>query len=175
MRHCGLLCSSRVALALLTLALCACGGGDAPKTSADGYRDLEWNAMVPKDEIETLKHTPPVDHSGSMRAQQVGTYHTVPELDGRKVRLAGYIVPLEADDKGNLTEFFLVPYYGACIHVPPPPPNQIVYVKLEHGVEAPDITDPYGVKGVLRVQRTSNDLAGSAYVIEQASIAPWQG
>ena len=177
MRRFLLLYFLRSATTALVLLLCACNGngGDTAKISADGYRDLEWYAMVPRDEIEALKHPPPVDHTGSMRAQQVGTYDTVPELDGQKVRLAGYIVPLEADDKGNLTEFFLVPYYGACIHVPPPPPNQIVYVKLEHGVEPPEITDPYGVKGVLRARRTGNDLAGSAYVIEQASIAPWQG
>ena len=176
MRHSGFVYLFRATLAALALVLGACGGStDSGKADAAGYRDLEWYAMVPKDEIEALKHPPAVDHSGSMRAQQVQIYDTVPQLDGQKVRLAGYIVPLEADDKGNLTEFFLVPYYGACIHVPPPPPNQIVYVKLEHGVEAPEITDPYGVKGVLRVHRTSKDLAGSAYTLEQATIAPWQG
>jgi len=161
--------------ALFALALLALAGCDSGKTTPDGYRDLEWYALVPAAEIEALKHPAPVDHNGTMRAQQVKSYDTIPTLDGQKVRMAGYIVPLEADDKGNLTEFFLVPYYGACIHVPPPPPNQIVYVKLEHGVEAPEITDPYGVKGVLRARRTGKDLADSAYVLEQASIAPWEG
>jgi hypothetical protein len=176
---------ARVVALLLTLLCGGCGrddnpvasaGGAAhPKISADGYRDLDWLEMVPKDEIDILKHPPPVDHTGSMRAQQTGTYNTISALEGLKVRIPGYIVPLEADDKGNLTEFFLVPYYGACIHVPPPPPNQIIYVKLDRAVEAPEIMDPYGVKGLLRVRKTANDVAGSAYTLENASIAPWEG
>jgi len=165
-------------IALVCALLAACGESAAPgKTTADGYRDLEWSALLPAQDVDVLKRLQqaPIDHSGSMKAQQVGTFNTVGALDGSKVRIPGYIVPLEADDQGRLTEFFLVPYFGACIHVPPPPPNQIVYVKLPHGVEAPEITDPYGVKGVLRTRKTSNDLAGSAYVLEDASIAPWQG
>jgi len=165
-------------IALVCALFAACGETAAPgKTTADGYRDLEWSALLPAQDVDVLKRLQqaPIDHSGSMKAQQVGTFNTVGALDGSKVRIPGYIVPLEADDQGRLTEFFLVPYFGACIHVPPPPPNQIVYVKLPHGVEAPEITDPYGVKGVLRTRKTSNDLAGSAYVLEDASIAPWQG
>jgi hypothetical protein len=177
---------ARVIALLLALLGGGCGHDDNaatsaagtiahPKISADGYRDLDWLEMLPKAEIEILKHPPPVDHTGTMRAQQTGTYNAIPALDGLKVRIPGYIVPLEADDKGNLTEFFLVPYFGACIHVPPPPPNQIIYVKLDKPVEAPEIMDPYGVKGVLRVRKTANDVAGSAYTMEQASIAPWEG
>jgi uncharacterized protein len=176
---------ARVATLVLVVLCSSCGpddnsatsagGATHRKISADGYRDMDWLEMVPKDEIDMLKHPPPVDHTGSMRAQQTGTYNTIAALDGLKVRIPGYIVPLEADDKGNLTEFFLVPYYGACIHVPPPPPNQIIYVKLDKSVEAPEIMDPYGVKGILRVRKTANDVAGSAYTLEQAGIAPWEG
>jgi hypothetical protein len=51
----------------------------------------------------------------------------VKELDGARVRLGGFVVMLEGTPTG-ITEFLLVPYYGACIHVPPPPANQIVHV-----------------------------------------------
>jgi uncharacterized protein len=173
---------SLAAIVMLVAVLCVgCGSSDngaVPahgKISADGFRDLDWMEMLPRDEVQSAKNTAPIDHSGSMRAQQVGTYNTIAALDGSKVRVAGYIVPLEADDKGNLTEFFLVPYFGACIHVPPPPPNQIIYVKLDKGIEAPEIMDPYGVKGVLRVRKVANDVAGSAYTLEQATISPWEG
>ncbi|WP_201266804.1 DUF3299 domain-containing protein, partial [Pseudomonas aeruginosa] len=60
---------------------------------------------------------------------------TVASLDGKAIRLGGYPVPLENDAKGRVTEFFLVPYPGACIHVPPPPPNQIVLVRYPHTTE----------------------------------------
>ncbi len=46
----------------------------------------------------------------------------VKALDGADVRISGYIVPLE-DGMDQATEFLLVPTNGACIHMPPPPPN----------------------------------------------------
>jgi hypothetical protein len=52
------------------------------------------------------------------------------DLQGTKVRLPGYVVPLEYS-QGAIREFLLVPYFGACIHSPPPPANQIVLVRLD--------------------------------------------
>ena len=57
----------------------------------------------------------------------------VPELDGKRVRIGGYVVPLDFEAT-NVKEFLLVPFVGACIHVPPPPPNQIIYVKSAKGL-----------------------------------------
>ena len=152
--------------ALFALALLALAGCDSGKTTPDGYRDLEWYALVPAAEIEALKHPAPVDHNGTMRAQQVKSYDTIPTLDGQKVRMAGYIVPLEADDKGNLTEFFLVPYYGACIHVPPPPANQIVYVKSAEGFEVTGQFEPVWITGTLKVTSAFTGLAEAGYSLE---------
>ena len=56
------------------------------------------------------------------------------EIDGAHVRIPGYLLPLELEND-EATEFLLVPYQGACIHTPPPPPNQIVHVKLESGIQ----------------------------------------
>lgn len=70
----------------------------------------------------------------------------VPELNGRVIKLPGYVLPLDFD--GSLVKsFLLVPYVGACIHAPPPPPNQIVYVKLEHGFKSPEVFAPVWVTG----------------------------
>jgi hypothetical protein len=96
-------------------------------------------------------------------------------LDGQKAKLPGFVVPLETDDHGNMTEFFLVPYYGACIHVPPPPPNQIIYVKLAKGIKTPEIWDPFWLKGVVRTHKVSNAVAGAAYTMDQATLVPWEG
>ena len=60
---------------------------------------------------------------------------TVAELDGLAVRIPGFIVPLDMDEEQRVTELFLVPYYGACLHMPPPPPNQMIYAKLERGIK----------------------------------------
>ncbi len=71
--------------------------------------------------------------------QQAPDAPVVKELDGQQVKLPGYIVPLEVSEEGRTTEFLLVPYYGACIHVPPPPSNQIVHIFSEMGVRVEDL------------------------------------
>jgi hypothetical protein len=80
------------------------------------------------------------------------------KMDGRLVRLAGYVLPLEFSDSG-VDEFLLVPYVGACIHVPPPPPNQIVYVRLNHTINADDLYRPVWVTGRISVEATNRDLS----------------
>ena len=58
----------------------------------------------------------------------------VTEYNDVQVKIAGYVLPLDFEDT-TVKEFLLVPYIGACIHVPPPPPNQIIYVTSEEGIE----------------------------------------
>ena len=74
----------------------------------------------------------------------------VASLDGKRVQIGGYVVPLDFDAT-RVKEFLLVPFVGACIHVPPPPPNQIVYVKAEGGVDVKGTFDPVWVTGTLTV------------------------
>ena len=72
----------------------------------------------------------------------------VDELNGESIRMPGYVLPIEFDDQ-KVTEFFLVPYVGACIHVPPPPPNQMVYVSSDVGIETKGLFDPVWVEGTI--------------------------
>ncbi|TNY26442.1 hypothetical protein BV497_08860 [Fulvimonas soli] len=144
--------------------------GDA---DADGYAELEWTHMLPAEDVALLDKAPPVLHIGNRRGSQFGTLHTVAALDGRKVRLPGYVVPLGSDDAGRMNEFFFVPFYGACIHVPPPPPNMMVHVTLARGVDAPQLWDPFWLKGVLRIETTRNSMAASAYAMHDAVLTPY--
>ena len=80
------------------------------------------------------------------------------KMRGRLVRLAGYVLPLEFSEAG-VDEFLLVPYVGACIHVPPPPKNQIVYVRLDHTINADDLYRPVWVTGRISVEATNRDLS----------------
>ena len=82
----------------------------------------------------------------------------VDEMNGRLVRLAGYVLPLEFSEEG-VDEFLLVPYVGACIHVPPPPPNQIVYVRINHTINADDLYRPVWVTGRISVEASNRDLS----------------
>ena len=79
------------------------------------------------------------------------------ELDGVQVRMPGYALPLEFDGRG-VTEFLLVPYVGACIHVPPPPANQIVFARLQTAYEPKDLYDPVWITGRLSAQPASTEL-----------------
>ncbi len=90
----------------------------------------------------------------------------VKELDGQLVRMPGYLLPLEVSS-AKVTEFLLVPYVGACIHVPPPPPNQIIYVKAaqDNGYESKKIFEPVWVTGVISVKSMSKEL----YLVDGSS------
>ena len=130
------------------------------------YKDLEWLDLMPKDEVEALQQSQslPVDHEA--KGEQQGSFRTVEGVDNTKVRLAGYVVPVEQNDAGEMTEFFFVPYFGACIHVPPPPPNNIVYVKMKKPIPAADMFNAYWLEGTLKVEKLSNDIAETAYTMQ---------
>ncbi|MBU2582930.1 MAG: DUF3299 domain-containing protein [Alphaproteobacteria bacterium] len=91
------------------------------------------------------------------------------ELDGQRVRIGGYVVPLDFKAT-KITEFLLVPFVGACIHVPPPPPNQIVYVKSEDGFAVKGEFDPVYVTGTLSAKLTPTGLAETGYTIEAEAV-----
>ena len=90
------------------------------------------------------------------------------------MRLPGYIVPLEVSEEGRVIEFLLVPYFGACIHVPPPPSNQIVHVKSELGVLMDALYQPFWVEGPLQVKNSTSDLADAGYAMDANKIYPYE-
>jgi len=81
----------------------------------------------------------------------------VPSLDGARVRIAGYVLPIEFEGD-KVTEFLLVPYVGACIHVPPPPANQIVHVSIKGGFETSGLFAPVRVDGAMSTGLASQNL-----------------
>jgi hypothetical protein len=96
------------------------------------------------------------------------------EFNNKNIRIPGFIVPLEYGDDQRITEFFLVPYFGACIHVPPPPPNQIIYVKYPKGLLIDALYDPFWIEGKLATEIIENDLATSAYSLAALNIKPYE-
>ena len=90
-----------------------------------------------------------------------------------KIKLAGYIVPLEFNEQKITTAFFLVPYYGACIHVPPPPPNQIIYVRIPQVINISDIYNPYWVTGILKAETTTKENGVSAYILDAERVTEY--
>ncbi len=101
---------------------------------------------------------------------QLGTFDTVEELDGELVRIPGYVVPFDFNTKNRQKEFLFVPYMGACIHTPPPPPNQIIFIRAEPAVQIKDIWVPYWIEGTLSTEKTENELGDTAYALELGKI-----
>jgi uncharacterized protein len=107
---------------------------------------------------------------------------TETKYDGQRVAIAGYLLPLDFDPAGT-TEFLLVPYFGACIHEPPPPPNQVIYLKSSTPFAATSLFEGVMITGTMRVQSEKKDLSfvdgssevASGYLLEGESIEPYQG
>ncbi|MBE7376420.1 DUF3299 domain-containing protein [Pseudomonas lopnurensis] len=143
-------------------------------------RELQWSDLVPAD---APPPPPPVAvhdlsqladmlaaESGTAATQQSPAAPVVEALDGAQVKLPGYIVPLDLSEDGRVTEFLLVPYFGACIHVPPPPSNQIVHAISELGVRVDALYQPFWIEGPLKVEHASSELAEAGYRMEAQKI-----
>jgi len=106
--------------------------------------------------------------------EQIGTYNVVESLNGEKIRIPGYVVPLDFSAKSEHTEFLLVPYFGACLHTPPPPPNQIVFVKADPAAKIPNIYDPVWLEGTMKTGKFSSELGNSAYELNLSKLEPYE-
>lgn len=105
---------------------------------------------------------------------QIGTFNVVESLDGQAIRLPGYIVPLDFSVDAEHAEFLLVPYFGACLHSPPPPPNQIVFVTANPPAKIPDIYEPVWLEGTMKTGRFDTDMANSAYELQLANLKAYE-
>lgn len=170
------------------IVLCACAmatsqAADSPppaaKTQAGAtqLRQINWEALLPAKERGRYDPAPPSavhDYlgEGRMAALQNGSYEVNQDLDGALIRMPGFVVPLQST-AGEITEFFLVPYFGACIHVPPPPPNQIVYVKMRKGAGLRSIEDAQWVTGRLHASIKKSDLGAASYTLDGEKMEPY--
>ncbi len=146
--------------------------------------ELEWDSLIPDDfrpdklleefQVEDMADDDPRAQELMDRLKEVWDQAPVREdLDGRLVKLPGFVVPVEAD-ADETTGFLLVPYYGACVHVPPPPANQTVYVVTETGKGTrPELFDVIWVTGTMSVKRIDNDIAEAGYTLYANDIAPY--
>lgn len=158
-------------------------------------REVDWTELMPPEELAKLESMPPVDHGDALPFEEgpidplaqeaanavaqamdpewqeiLSSTNVRPELDGTRIRIPGFIVPLEFNDNQETTEFFLVPYMGACIHVPPPPPNQIIHVTPGTPLKMDRMWEPYWVIGTLETSLVENDIATSAYSMQADEV-----
>ncbi|MFF7709801.1 DUF3299 domain-containing protein [Pseudomonas sp. NPDC007930] len=147
-------------------------------------RVLSWDDLIPAGAPKIAPQMAPLHDLSTLGTalqedapaahQQAPHAPVVKALDGQQVRLPGYIVPLEVNEEGRTTDFLLVPYYGACIHVPPPPSNQIVHVTSELGVKVEELYQPYWIEGPMQVKASSSDLAEAGYQMSGERISVYE-
>ena len=142
---------------------------------ADQVVVLDWGDLLPEAvdaPNQVLRGV--VQHGGaSLASQQPASSGVRTDWDGKTVRLPGFIVPI--DFEGSLvTAFILVPYVGACIHVPPPPRNQLVFVTTETPYEFDGLFEAVSVTGVFGTDATSTRLAEIGYALSADRIEPYE-
>lgn len=160
----------------------AAPAGEAQRTAAP--RELDWDDLIPPQwQPERLMNEYQADEleDDDPRAKELmdklrvlwDQAPVVPELDGAAIRLPGFVVPLETLDE-EVTEFLLVPYYGACVHVPPPPANQTIYVLPEQGKAGRwALFDTVWVSGTLQARHTSSDAGEAGYTLYASEVEPY--
>ena len=153
------------------------------KTAEGAARQINWDALVPPDWNPTSQMKGAnlgMLSDGDPRAVAMlktlrEAWDKAPtnnEIDGQRVRLPGYIVPLEEGQSG-MKEFLLVPYFGACIHTPPPPANQIVHVMPKQPARGFRSMDTVWISGTLKALRSDTSMGASGYRMEADLVEPY--
>ncbi len=155
-----------------------------PYGDLDDVEAVQWEDLMSEADLNAILNAPPMSHDfygwedqlsgGSpeedayMKALQ--SFDVNPEVLNKRILIPGFIVPTAFNDERMVTEFFLVPFFGACIHLPPPPPNQIIHVTYEEGVSLENYYEAFVVMGELSSQVVRNDLANSAYSMNAEGV-----
>ena len=164
----------------------------AQDTDLSSFEEIEWTELMPAEDLEALQNPPdyimdieegsaedkvvnqgekPTDMFFDDEYQRALLSTTVvSEMDGKAIRIPGFIVPLEFNDDKTVSQFFLVPFFGACIHVPPPPPNQVIHVTSSNGVKLENLYTPHWVSGVVNTVFIENEIATATYAIDAVDV-----
>ncbi|MDN3383020.1 DUF3299 domain-containing protein [Pseudoalteromonas sp. APC 3358] len=153
------------AISLLFISVASC---------ANPPKEIFWEDLIPKGHMQ-IDNQAQANHEDSDQnwVQPDLDAPVVKALDGQLVSLPGFVVPLEGDSE-VITEFLLVPYFGACIHVPPPPPNQIVHVTIKGGVPIDSLYDAIVVTGIISTETWSGEIAQVGYKMKAVGVAPFE-
>ena len=157
----------------------------SPGASVSGAaRTIGWEQLIPagwdpyKDlkalNLDTLKDNDPKAEEALKKMRQMWDNAPInPLILGQSVRLPGYVVPLE-DLATGIKEFLLVPYFGACVHSPPPPANQIVHVLLDKPAKTLRLMDVVWVSGPMSGTKTDSHMGVASYRIDAKAVTPYQ-
>lgn len=140
-------------------------------------KEIKWEDLMPPPDPQVVERY----QAGKMDQMEVIKYldklgkQSIAELNKTYAKMPGYLVPLNMDAKQMATELLLVPTMGACVHVPPPPPNQIVYIKYDKGLKVTEAAyTPYWVTGTLTVEKNKSQYSEALYAISVDKIVEFE-
>jgi len=162
---------------------------------------LSWQDLLPEQEEATLRQYQSGNAASELSPAQIGTVQSITNqlllsiqassdenyksalhstnivqtVLGKAISISGFIVPIEVNEDRTLQSFFVVPYYGACIHFPPPPPNQIIFVQLPDGFAHHNLADAFTLTGILEQGMFEDPLGTSAYTLNVYDIKAYHG
>ena len=161
--------------------------GDRLATPAPGtgaFREISWDDLIPADwnpegflsslELDKLEDNDPRAAEALQRMREEWDRAPLVErMAGARVRIPGFVVPLETDGE-QIREFLLVPYFGACVHVPPPPANQLIHVIPDKPVPAGWNMLPVWVEGVMAVGRVDSEMGVAGYQLRGIKVEEYE-
>lgn len=164
------------------------GSADTANPTMPGFRSVEWEDLIPpgfsgEEILERYRERLDAAAPGSPELdaiydEMIAEYDDTSinaDLDSEEIQLAGFVAPLTYEGD-RIVEFLLVPYFGACIHVPPPPANQTVMITLADG-ESLSLEESWGavwVAGEMAATTTTTDLATAGYSITEAAFGVYE-
>ncbi|HZS80675.1 MAG TPA: DUF3299 domain-containing protein [Herbaspirillum sp.] len=155
----------------------------ASDKSVGKFREITWESLMPKNwdamapfkglKLDTLEDSDPRAMEALWKARKYWKNAPVdPGMDGAAIRIPGFVVSLEREGAA-LKEFLLVPYFGACIHVPPPPANQIIHVRNSKPLNDIRTMDAVWISGVLKVEHSDTMMGAAGYSMASIEIEPY--
>ncbi len=148
------------------------------------YKKVSWDDLIPKDwdpmasfkgiNLSKLKDSDPRAQEALQKLRE--SWNNAPIADamnGKPIRIPGFIVPLE-EANHQITEFLLVPYFGGCIHVPPPPSNQIIHVFPPKPLKNLQMMDAVWVNGTLEVFPSDTNMGSAGYRMKADAVEPYK-
>lgn len=156
----------------------------AAKGAAKGFKEIQWDDLMPKgwDPMAAFKGVDlnRLQDSDPKAAELLAKVRiewdkapVEPAINGQRVKIPGFVVPLER--KGDeVSEFLLVPYFGACVHVPPPPSNQIIHVVPSKPVKGMRTMETFWISGTLTLQGGDSGMGVYAYRMNAERVEPYE-
>ena len=153
-------------------------------TPATTYKEITWDDLMPKNwdpmaplkglKLDNLRDGDPRAIEALEKIREAWSNAPIePALNGARIRLPGFAIPLEK--AGNkVSEFLLVPYFGACIHTPPPPSNQIIHVTASKPITGMRTMDTVWVSGVMHAGKIDTEMGQAGYQLKAEVIAPYK-